>query len=144
MRHNEPPANYEVSAVVTLPDGRPKTLLMGPIMQDNRYKPIAKVTLQPEDTLYHYVHLPRDAIQGRGVNASRAGPGQRSASDWAADSFQKSIHLHNCKSIRPCALCRCSSVPNFRELSAKTPSSKKLLRVSFGPKPTSGDHQRIK
>ncbi|HEY0009324.1 MAG TPA: hypothetical protein VGB55_11415 [Tepidisphaeraceae bacterium] len=53
-----PPANYEVSAVATLPDGATKTLLLTDL-EDDRYKPIAKVKLQPEEALQHYVYLPR-------------------------------------------------------------------------------------
>jgi hypothetical protein len=53
-----PAANYEVSAVATLPDGSTKPLLLTD-MEDRRYKPKAKVTLQPEESLYHFVYLPR-------------------------------------------------------------------------------------
>lgn len=52
-----PPANYEVSAVATLPDGSTKTLLLTDL-EDRRYKPKAKVTLQPEEALHHYFYLP--------------------------------------------------------------------------------------
>jgi len=53
-----PAANYEVSAVATLPDGSTKTLLLTDL-EDRRYKPKARVTLQPEEALHHYVYLPR-------------------------------------------------------------------------------------
>ncbi len=53
-----PAANYEVSAVATLPDGSTKPVLLTD-MEDRRYKPTAKVILQPEESLYHYVYLPR-------------------------------------------------------------------------------------
>lgn len=52
-----PPANYEVSAIATLPDGSSKTLLLTDL-EDSRYKPAAKVMLQPEEALYHYFYLP--------------------------------------------------------------------------------------
>ncbi len=56
--NNLPAANYEVSAVATLPDGSTKTLLLTD-MEDNRYKPKAKLILQPNEALNHYVYLPR-------------------------------------------------------------------------------------
>jgi hypothetical protein len=53
-----PAANYEISAVATLPDGSTKTLLLTDL-EDNRYKPTAKMVLEPEEAMYHYVYLPR-------------------------------------------------------------------------------------
>jgi hypothetical protein len=52
-----PPANYELSAVATLPAGSTKTLLITDL-EDARYKPKAKLKLRPDEALHHYGFLP--------------------------------------------------------------------------------------
>jgi hypothetical protein len=54
-----PPASYQVSAVATLPDGSTKPLLLTDL-EDRRYKPTAKLVLEPYENLSHYVYLPRN------------------------------------------------------------------------------------
>lgn len=53
-----PPANYEVAAFATLPDGSKKLVVLKD-MDDRRYKPKVKLVLQPDENLSHYVYLPR-------------------------------------------------------------------------------------